>query len=67
MPGIALITEDLALKNIHALVDFAFLLREISINSSVKSLQSCPTLYNSMDCSPPGSSIHAISQARILE
>ena len=38
MPGIALITEDLALKNIHALVDFAFLLREISINSSVQSL-----------------------------
>ena len=28
--------------------------------------QSCPTLCNSMDCSPPGSSIHGILQARIL-
>ena len=29
--------------------------------------QSCPTLYNPMDCSSPGSSAHGISQARILE
>ena len=29
--------------------------------------QSCPTLCNPMDCSPPGSSVHAILQARILE
>ena len=29
--------------------------------------QSCPTLCNPMDCSPPGSSVHGISQARILE
>ena len=27
----------------------------------------CPTLCNPMDCSPPGSSIHGILQARILE
>ena len=27
----------------------------------------CPTLWNPMDCSPPGSSVHGISQARILE
>ena len=32
-----------------------------------KSLQSCPTLCNIMDCSPPDSSVHGISQARILE
>ena len=32
-----------------------------------KSLQLCPTLYNPMDCSPPGSSVHGILQARILE
>ena len=25
------------------------------------------TLYDPMDCSPPGSSVHGISQARILE
>ena len=29
--------------------------------------RSCPTLRHPMDCSPPGSSIHAILQARILE
>ena len=29
--------------------------------------QSCPTLCDSMDCSPPGSSVHGILQARILE
>ena len=32
-----------------------------------KSLQSCPTLCNPIDCSPPGSSIHGIFQARVLE
>ena len=29
--------------------------------------QSCPTLCDPVDCSPPGSSIHRILQARILE
>ena len=29
--------------------------------------QSCPTVYDPMDCSPPGSSVHGILQARILE
>ena len=29
--------------------------------------QSCLTLYDSIDCSPPGSSVHGISQAEILE
>ena len=32
-----------------------------------KSLQLCPTLCDPMDCSPPGSSVHGILQARILE
>ena len=32
-----------------------------------KSLQSHPTLCDSTDCSPPGSSVHGILQARILE
>ena len=30
-------------------------------------LQSCPTLCDPMDCSPPGSSVHGIFQARIVE
>ena len=34
---------------------------------SVLVTQSCPTLWDSMDCSPPGSSVHGIFQARILE
>ena len=29
--------------------------------------QSCPTLYDPVDCSLPGSSVHGILQARILE
>ena len=29
--------------------------------------QSCPTLCDPIDCSPPGSSVHGIFQARVLE
>ena len=29
--------------------------------------QSCPTLSDLMDCSLPGSSVHGISQAKVLE
>ena len=32
-----------------------------------QSLQSCPTLCNPKDCSPPGPSVHGTLQARILE
>ena len=32
-----------------------------------KSIQSCSTFCNPMDCSPPGSSVHGIVQATILE
>ena len=35
--------------------------------NSAQSLQSCPTPCEPMDCSPPGSSVHGILQARILE
>ena len=35
--------------------------------AAAKSLQSCPTLSDPMDCSPPGSSTHGIFQARVLE
>ena len=34
---------------------------------AAESLQLCPTLCDPMDCSPPGSSVHEILQARILE
>ena len=39
----------------------------MSAAAAAKSLQSCPTLCNPTDCSPPGSSVHGILQARILE
>ena len=40
----------------------------IPTSSQVESLtQLCPTLCNPVDCSPPGSFIHGILQARILE
>ena len=32
-----------------------------------KLLRSCPTLCNTMDCSPPGFSVHRILQTRMLE
>ena len=35
--------------------------------AAAKSLQSCPILCNPMDCSRPGSSVHGIFQARVLE
>ena len=35
--------------------------------SAAKSLQLCPTLCDPIDGSPPGSSIHGIFQARVLE
>ena len=41
----------------------------VSVSWKVKAsvTQSCPTLCDPMDCSPPGSSVHRILQARILE
>ena len=39
----------------------------VSVKVKVLVAQSCPTLCNPMDYSPPGSSVHGISQARILE
>ena len=39
----------------------------LSWNSHISSVQSRPTLCNPMDCSLPGSSIHGIFQARVLE
>ena len=36
-------------------------------NSAAKSLQSCPTLCNPRDGSPPGSPVPGIVQARTLE
>ena len=44
-----------------------FLLQCIKVKSESEVVQSCPTLSDPMDCSLPGSSIHGIFQARVLE
>ena len=44
-----------------------FLLPCMKVKSESEVAQSCPTLSNPMDCSPPGSSICGIFQARVLE
>ena len=64
-------------KSWTRLSDFTFTLWSFKFKSSsmlgrvaaaaAKSLQSCPTLSNPMDCSLPGSSVHGICHARVLE
>ena len=44
-----------------------FLLQCMKVKSESEVAQSCPTLSDPMDCSLPGSSIHWIFQARVLE
>ena len=44
-----------------------FLLQCLKVKSESDVAQSCPTLSDPMDCSPPGSSVHGIFQARVLE
>ena len=52
-------------KNIGVGCHFLLQCRKVKIESEVA--QSCPTHIDPMDCSLPGSSIHGIFQARILE
>ena len=44
-----------------------FLLQCMKVKSESDDTQSCLTLSNPMDCSLPGSSVHGIFQARVLE
>ena len=44
-----------------------FLLQFMKVKSESEVTQSCPTLHDTMDCSLPGSSIHGIFHARVLE
>ena len=39
----------------------------MKVKSESEVTQSCPTLSDPMDCSLPGSSVHGIFQARVLE
>ena len=55
----------------HLLFYFCYCFLSLISNSPyavrAKSLQSCSTLCNPMDYSPPGSSVHGVLQARILD
>ena len=44
-----------------------FLLQCRKVKSESEVDQSCPTFSDPMDCSPPGSSVHGVFQARVLE
>ena len=39
----------------------------MKVKSESEVAQLCPTFSDPMDCSPPGSSIHGIFQAKVLE
>ena len=45
----------------------SLLVNMLSAAATAKSRQSCPTLCDPIDCSPPGSAIPGILQARTLE
>ena len=44
-----------------------FLLQCMKEKSEIEAAQLYPTLSDPMDCSPPGSSVHGVFQARVLE
>ena len=44
-----------------------FLLQCMKVKSESEVAQLCPTLFDPVDCSPPGFSVHGIPQARVLE
>ena len=51
----------------NAGVGCLFFLQCMKVKSQSEVAQSCPTLSDPMDCSLPGSSVHGIFQARVLE
>ena len=53
--------------NTGGAVSMVYVQRLLANGMRAKSLHSCLTLCDPMDCNPPGSSVHGILQARILE
>ena len=51
----------------HTGVGCHFLLQCMKVKSESEVTQLCPTPSDPMDCSLPGSSVHGIFQARVLE
>ena len=59
---------DAHVKNLnHSILQLRLLKKDQTNFVCVSHAQLCPTLFQPMDHSPPGSSLHGISQARILE
>ena len=52
---------------LHTTDDLMLFLRSAAAAAAAKSLQSCPTLCNPIDGSPPGSLVPGILQARTLQ
>ena len=63
----SLTVEKLFIFNLDVLPMVLYRRRSLAAAAAAKSLQSCPTLCDPIDGSPPGSSIPGILQARILE
>ena len=60
-------TASPAAKVSERLYPLGILLLSSCAHVGTQSLQSCPTHFGPMDCGLPGSSVHGILQARILE
>ena len=58
---------SLGFSGTHTGVGCHYLLQCMKVKNESEVTQSCPTLRDPMDCSLPGSSIHGIFQARVLE
>ena len=63
MSGRSRVKQDSEILILHSKNQYA----AAAAAAAAKSLQSCPTPCDPMDCSPPGFSIHGILQARTLE
>ena len=64
---ISLISQNYTPKTVNYLTRKGTWIRAAAVAAAAKSLQSCPTLCNSIDGSPPGFPIPEILQARTLE
>ena len=65
-PSKSLIVSDLLFRSLIDL-NYIFVYGVMAATATAKSLQSCPTLCDPIDGSPPGSPIPGILQARTLE
>ena len=60
-------TVDLSSGQLFLMHKIYGIIKDTATAAAAKSLQSCPTLCNPIDVSPPGSPVPGILQARTLE